>query len=180
MDLTPYLDSVAADLDRATALADDHVRDIAGRLGAALEPGLRIALVRAMSDTAAQVNTELDDAVVTVTMAGGEPVLTVTRTGHPGGAGPTGPLLPTPPSPPVAPEPPEPEGGDTARISLRLPEHLKARAEEHAAAAGQSLNTWLVHTVRAATSQDPTSPSDTTTTTTTTAVTGARRVTGWA
>ena len=174
MDLTPYLDSVAADLDRATALADDHVRDIAGRLGAALEPGLRLALVRAMSDTAAQVNTELDDAVVTVTMGGGEPVITVTRTGHGPGA-PSAPVMPAPPTPPAPPEPLEPESGDTARISLRLPEHLKVRAEERAASAGQSLNTWLVHTVRAATSDDATPTPDTTT-----AVTGARRVTGWA
>lgn len=171
MDLSPYLESVAADLDRATALADDHVRDIAGRLAAALEPGLRLALVRAMSDTAAQVNTELEDAVVTVTMGGHEPQITVTSTGS--GSGPTvSPVLPTPPAPPAPPEP-EADSGDTARISLRLPEHLKVRAEERAAAAGQSLNTWLVHTVRAATTGDAT-------TETTTAVTGARRVTGWA
>lgn len=172
MDLNPYLDSVARDLDRATSLADDNVRDIAGRLATALEPGLRLALVRAISDTAAQVNTELDDAVVTVTMGPGEPVVTVTRTGH-GPAGPARPVMPTPPAPPAAPEPPEPEGGDTARISLRLPEHLKVRAEEQAARAGQSLNTWLVHTVRAATTGDATSQ-------TTAPDTGARRVTGWA
>ncbi|AXH97504.1 hypothetical protein [Ornithinimicrobium avium] len=174
MDLHPYLDSVARDLDHATSLADDHVRDIAGRLAAALEPGLRLALVRAMSDTAALVNTELDDAVVTVTMGGSEPVVTVTRTGHGSGAL-AGPVLPTPPAPPAPPEV-EIEGGDTARISLRLPEQLKVRAEERAAQAGQSLNTWLVHTVRAATSGDATAPDPTTTT----AVTGARRVTGWA
>ena len=175
MDLSPYLDSVAADLDRATALADDHVRDIAGRLASALEPGLRHALVRAMSDTAAQVNTELDDAVVTVTMGGNEPLVTVTRTGS-GTSGPAAPVLPVPPAPPAPPEP-DADSGDTARISLRLPEHLKARAEERAAAAGQSLNTWLVHTVRAATSGDATAPIAPTATT---AVTGARRVTGWA
>jgi hypothetical protein len=159
MELTPYLDAVAADLDRAIALADGPTRDVAHRLLAALEPGLRLALVRAVSDTAGLVGSELDEAVVTVTMAGGEPVVTVTRT----------------PSSPAHHEPASPvddDAGDPARITLRLPDQLKTRAEELAAASGQSLNTWLVQTVRRATSQGrdgipPTTP-------------GSRRVSGWA
>jgi hypothetical protein len=43
----------------------------------------------------------------------------------------------------------EAEGG-TARISLRLPEPLKVRAEQAAAARGTSLNSWLVRAVAAA------------------------------
>jgi hypothetical protein len=35
-------------------------------------------------------------------------------------------------------------------ITLRIPESVKAKAEERAAEAGQSLNTWLVSVVRAA------------------------------
>ena len=41
-----------------------------------------------------------------------------------------------------------------ARITLRLPESVKAKAEDAAAASGASLNTWLVSVVRAATSRD--------------------------
>ncbi len=41
--------------------------------------------------------------------------------------------------------------GGVDGITLRLPESLKARAEEAAAASGTSLNTWLVQAVRAAT-----------------------------
>ena len=37
------------------------------------------------------------------------------------------------------------------RITLRLPESVKTKAEEAATQAGQSLNTWLVNIVRAAT-----------------------------
>ena len=37
-----------------------------------------------------------------------------------------------------------------ARITLRLPESLKARAEEMASSRGQSLNTWLVNAARVA------------------------------
>ena len=46
---------------------------------------------------------------------------------------------------------PEEDDGDLSRITLRIPETVKARAEEKAAAAGQSLNTWLVGVVRSAT-----------------------------
>ena len=38
-----------------------------------------------------------------------------------------------------------------ARITLRIPESVKAHAEEMAAKAGQTLNTWLVNVVRPAT-----------------------------
>jgi len=38
-----------------------------------------------------------------------------------------------------------------SRITLRIPESVKTKAEERAAEAGQSLNTWLVNIVRAAT-----------------------------
>ncbi len=36
-------------------------------------------------------------------------------------------------------------------MTLRIPESVKARAEELAARSGHSLNTWLVNVVRAAT-----------------------------
>ena len=43
------------------------------------------------------------------------------------------------------------EDGTVARITLRIPESLKAKAEEMAAKSGHSLNTWLVNTIRNAT-----------------------------
>jgi hypothetical protein len=57
---------------------------------------------------------------------------------------------PTPPPPPPPPSPDEVDDGNLARITLRIPESVKAKAEERAAEAGQSLNTWLVSVVRAA------------------------------
>lgn len=165
MDLTPYLASVAQDLDKVTALADDQVRDVAHRLVAALEPGLRIALVRAVSDTAAQINTDLDEAVVTVTMSAGEPMVNVTSTPSRATADPP----PAPPGPPAPPEPADVDGG-LARITLRVPDQLKTRAEELSAEAGQSLNTWLVHAVRRATTEAGHRPR----------TRGTGRVSGWA
>jgi hypothetical protein len=43
------------------------------------------------------------------------------------------------------------EEGGLARITLRIPESVKTKAEDAAAKSGQSLNTWLVNVVRAAT-----------------------------
>ena len=58
---------------------------------------------------------------------------------------------PTAPAPPPPPSPEDVDDGNLARITLRIPEAVKARAEEKAAAAGQSLNTWMVAVVRNAT-----------------------------
>src|SRR4051794_14896457 len=41
-------------------------------------------------------------------------------------------------------------GGDTARITLRLPESLKVQAEEAAGVQSISVNAWLVRAVAAA------------------------------
>jgi hypothetical protein len=45
----------------------------------------------------------------------------------------------------------EEDDGATARITLRLPESVKVKAEELAGRAGSSLNTWIVNVLRAAT-----------------------------
>ena len=50
------------------------------------------------------------------------------------------------------------DDGSTARISLRLPDGLKTRAETAAAASGASLNTWLVRAVTAALRQQSSPP----------------------
>ena len=41
-----------------------------------------------------------------------------------------------------------------SRITLRIPDSVKTKAEDAAAAAGQSLNTWLVNLVRSATANE--------------------------
>lgn len=163
MDLSPYLQRLAEDLEKVTALADDPTRAIATRLLAALEPGLRTVLVEAVSDTAAVVTADLDGVVAVVRMEGRDPVIAVERTDS---SGPTMTI-------PAAEEGEE----DSARITVRLPQSLKQRAEARAADADQSLNTWIVHAIRRATHEEagpgfafPGGPQRT----------SSRRVTGWA
>ena len=155
MDLNPYLAAVAADLEKATALADDATKELAARVAVAVEPALRLAMTQLLADAAAQLTGDLATAVITVRMDGREPVLHVqeqaaaeTTTSEP--------LVGT-----------DDEG--TARVTVRLPEQLKRRAESLAQAAEQSLNTWIVQAVRRA-AQAPRPDHRN----------SSRRITGWA
>ena len=143
MDITPYVDNPRRDLAAAAEAGSDELKQAAERLAVALDPSARLALMEAISQAAAEISAELPEGSVDVRLVGRELDFVVEV------APPSAP--PAPPPPPAAPAPPEAEDGDLSRITLRIPESLKARAEEKAAAAGQSLNTWLVGLVRSAT-----------------------------
>jgi hypothetical protein len=104
-----------------------------------------------LSQAAAEITAELPAGVVEVRLRGREPEVVVDV--------PAGP--PEPPRPPLPPAPPSPEAEDTedgdvvARVTLRIPESVKVRAEELAAKGGYSLNSWIVTVLRAATSSRP-------------------------
>jgi hypothetical protein len=143
MDITPYVDSLRRDLVAAAEAGGPEVRQAAERLALALDPSARLALMEAISQAAAEITTEMRSGGVDVRLNGRELDFVVeTAPTH-------APAPPAPPSPPT-PEQAEEEGG-LARVTLRIPESVKARAEELAARSGHSLNTWLVNVVRAAT-----------------------------
>jgi HicB-like protein involved in pilus formation len=141
MDITPYVDSLRRDLAAAVEGASEEVRQAAERLGFALDPAARLAMMEAISQAAAEITAEMPTGGVDVRLDGRDLDFVVHA------PTPEPPATPAPPSPPA---PPEEEGG-VVRITLRLPESVKTKAEEAAAQAGQSLNTWLVNVVRAAT-----------------------------
>ncbi|MCD4524320.1 pilus assembly protein HicB [Nocardioides sp. cx-173] len=142
MDITPYVDSLRRDLLAAAEGAGPEARQAAERLGFALDPAARLALMEAISQAAAEITAEMPDGGVDVRLNGRELDFVVEAP-------------PAAPAPPAASVPPAPaegeEEGGVARITLRLPESVKTRAEDAAAQAGQSLNTWLVGVVRSAT-----------------------------
>ena len=144
MDITPYVDSLRRDLLAAAQAGGEESRQVAERLGYALDASARLALMEAISQAAAEISTELPQGGVDVRLNGRELDFVVE-------VAPTA-AVPAPPAPPLPPRAEEVEEGDLARITLRIPESIKARAEEKAAAGGQSLNTWLVSVIRAATS----------------------------
>lgn len=160
MELEPYLAGLREDLAKATALSDGDTRGIAERLLVALEPALRLRLIEALTDAAASLTAELDGDLVEVRMAGREPVWWVQRQQGAAAAEPT-----------LSPPPADTDEG-TARITLRLPEGVKTRAEAAAEQGGSSLNAWIVAAVRAQLSPASGGHGP--------GVRTSRRITGWA
>jgi hypothetical protein len=142
MELATYVETLRADLIRAAEALGPDSRAVAERLEVALEPSTRMALMEALSDAAAEITQDLPHAAVEVRLKGREPQFVVTA---------TEPDIPQP-------EAAESEGveeteadGAVARITVRIPEGLKSRAEQAAGDLGQSLNSWIVQAIRRAT-----------------------------
>jgi hypothetical protein len=143
MDITPYVESLRRDLLAAAEAAGPDAREATERLTYALEPATRLALMEAVSQAAAEITAEMSDGGVDVRLNGRELDFVLHQ------APLAAPAPPAPPAPPSAED--AEEDGNVARITLRIPESVKAKAEEMAAKSGHSLNTWLVTVVRAAT-----------------------------
>src|SRR5690349_15481165 len=141
MDITPYVERLREHLAQAAAAGDDQVRDAADRLALALDPSMRLALMEALSQAAAEITTEVRSGSVDVRLSGRDLEFVVDNP------------RPEPVQVAATPDPDEDEDADgaTARITLRLPESVKARAEELAARHRASLNTSTVTALRAAT-----------------------------
>ena len=140
MELTPFVDRLRRDLADAAAAGGPEAQAAAERLALALDPATRMMLLEALSQASAEITGALDHDAVDVRMNGREPEFVVT---HLEAVAP-----PVPPAPPAPPAPPEPEDDNLSRITLRLPESVKTRAEEAANRTGHSLNAWLVDAVR--------------------------------
>lgn len=153
MNLTPYLEGLRADLAAAAAPGGPEIARAAELLSNSLEPSARLALLEALSDAAAEITTGLHEATVELRLRGREADLVVTRIA---GFDPV--PVPGPPPPPPPPPPPLADGGDLARLTLRMPEALKTQVEQTAAAEGVSVNAWLVRAVAAAVIPSPAAP----------------------
>jgi hypothetical protein len=137
MELAPYVDTLHRELTAAAEVAGEDVRRAAERLLTALDAAVRLVLIDALGAAAEQITAELAPGSVELRLRGRDPEFVVT------------PPAPTEPPQPPPPPPPTFEAEDTtARISLRLPDGLKARIEEAAGSIGASVNSWLVHALQ--------------------------------
>jgi hypothetical protein len=127
MDLNKYTARLREDLIAAAALGDEKTQATAAALAAATESSARLALLAALSDLAAEVSTALEDRTVHVSVNGTDATVDVRKNSTTHDEHPTF----------------EDMTGDISRVTLRLVEQMKARAEEAAAMSGQSLNSWL-------------------------------------
>lgn len=158
MDLTPYVDNLRHELAVAAEAGGDEARALAERLTAPLESATRLTMLNVLSAAMDEITRELAPGSVDVRLRGLDPDFVVTRptreeTYEPYEAheayaknAPPEPLK----APAPAPADGDDAGGGTARVNLRLPAHLKARAEEAASREGLSVNAWLVRAVSAA------------------------------
>ncbi|MEV6137005.1 toxin-antitoxin system HicB family antitoxin [Nocardia sp. NPDC051990] len=134
MDLNKYTARLREDLIAAAALGDEKTQATAAALAAATESSARLALLAALSDLAAEVSAELSDRTVHVSVDGTDATVDVRKNPATDSEHPTI----------------EEMTGDISRVTLRMVEQLKAKAEEAAAASGVSLNSWLSSAVSGA------------------------------
>jgi hypothetical protein len=129
VELRPFVEGLQADLEGLAAVGDDAVAEAARRLTAAVGASAGLRLLDALGEASLELTNQLPSGHVEVRVSGQDPSLVY-----------------------VAEEADEapPASGDVelvARISLRLPEPLKAAVEAAAAREGVSVNTWLVRSI---------------------------------
>jgi len=128
MQIEGYVQALREDLARVAAVGDESTARAAELLAVALESSFGRRLQEALAEAALELSAQLERGRVEVRVAGGDPELVYVDEAEPEPA----------------------DGSDevfSARITLRLPETLKARLEAAAVANGVSLNTWLVQTL---------------------------------
>ena len=153
MHIDAYTESLRRTLVETSSLADERTQDVARSLAAALDPALRLVALQMLTDTADELNGELDGAHVAVVMDGATPHLLVTqadRSDEREQDHVTGPDRHAETSVHAA---PEVEEGPEVRTTLRLPESLKQQIDAAARGQGRSVNAWLVEAARGALSE---------------------------
>jgi hypothetical protein len=137
MELSPYVEALRREFDRLTRFAPGEVATMAAQLADALDSAVRLTLLDVLAAAAAEVSSQLGDAVVDVRLGAGRAKFVVTA-------------LPPQQAHDLRAEYPAPTDGTTdeagvARITLRISEALKTRVDAAATAEGMSVNSWLAH-----------------------------------
>ena len=153
MHVDAYTETLRRTLVETSSLGDDRTQDVARSLAAALDPALRLVALQMLTDTADELNGELDGAHVAVVMDGATPHLLVTqadRSDERNQDHVTGPDRHAQTPVHAVPEVAE---GPEVRTTLRLPESLKQQIDAAARGQGRSVNAWLVEAARGALSE---------------------------
>ena len=138
MELGTYVTDLQRQLADAAANGADDTRAAAERVAAGLDAATRLVLLDALSAAVGEITRDLAPGSVDLRLRGRDVEFVVTQ--------------PTPET--DSDERPtvtvDLDDASTSRTTLRLPDALKARVDEAAAADGLSVNTWLVRAVAAA------------------------------
>jgi HicB-like protein involved in pilus formation len=130
MELAHHITAIQSDLAAAAALGGEETADAGRRLSDALGSSLQLRLLDVLTEAGLELNAALPDGHVEVRLAGRDPELVYV--------------------PEVAATEETVLLGEElgARITLRLPEALKAAVEAAAGREGVSTNTWIVRALR--------------------------------
>ena len=135
MELQQYVTDLQRQLADAAENGSDETRAVAERLAAGLDAATRLVLLDALSAAVGEITRELAPASVDLRLRGREVEFVVSHQSAEADV-----------------ELPAVDLDDTSssRTTLRLPDALKARVDDAAAADGLSVNTWLVRAIAAA------------------------------
>ena len=138
MELGPHISDLQRRLVDAAEYGTDDTRAVAERLAAGLDASARLVLLDVLSAAVGEITRDLAPGSVDLRLRGREVEFVVTQ----------------PSTEPDGDERPaasvDLDDPSTSRTTLRLPDALKARVDEAAAADGLSVNAWLVRAVAAA------------------------------
>jgi len=137
MQLDTHIEAIQQDLAVTGSLGDEAAADAARRVSEALATSLHLHLLDLLGEAALEVSGQLEAGRVEVRLAGREPELVVVADQA------------------AAVEPAAIGEEHTGRITLRLPESLKAGVEAAALREGVSTNAWLVRSIARVLDQQP-------------------------
>jgi hypothetical protein len=125
MEMARFLEGLESDLAAVAAVGDEQTAAAAERLIHAIRGSAGFRLLDVLGEAALEVSGQLPSGHVEVRLSGQDPALVYVGE--------------------TEAEPAQPaDDGLTARITLRLPEGLKASIEVAASREGISVNSWLV------------------------------------
>ena len=153
MHVDAYTETLRRTLVETSSLGDERTQDVARSLAAALDPALRLVALQMLTDTADELNGELDGAHVAVVMDGATPHLLVTQADRSDDREQDHATGPDRHAQTPVQAVPEVVEGPEVRTTLRLPESLKQQIDAAARAQGRSVNAWLVEAARGALSE---------------------------
>lgn len=138
MELGQYVNDLQRQLVDAAENGTEDTRAVAERLAAGLDAATRLVLLDVLSAAVGEITRDLAPGSVDMRLRGRDVEFVVTQpnTETESDERPAAPL--------------DLDDASTSRTTLRLPDALKTRVDEAAAADGLSVNTWLVRAVAAA------------------------------
>ena len=125
MEMARFVEALESDLAAVAAVGDEQTRAVAERVLQAIRGSAGLRLLDALGEAAFEISAQLPEGHIEVRLVGQDPALVYVGEE-------------------AAPPEPATEDGLTARITLRLPETLKASIEVSASSEGISVNSWIV------------------------------------